>query len=287
MNAETELQAACDEVFKKIGRNLLSFQLAEQILKELLRLGGLAIRSGAPEEPFGEIAKRAQKMTLGGLTTLFTETHCSGNEPAFPELPEDSTEGMIAISFAFNLGGTGLVQRQESLANLVMERNKLVHHFLPEFDRDSLDSCRALAVDLDRQREAVLPEIKRLQQDFRFVSEELSQLLALMTSPEGISILRISRIQQHPLIEQFVTIARNSETPDAWISLNAAAGSITDYPRGEMSEICESFGHKSLTALMIASQLFHIELQPAGSDRNRVLYRLKLDAGPPAPSHLR
>lgn len=287
MDEETILKDAYDEVLRKIGRNLLSFQLAEQILKELLRLGGFAVRSGAPEEPFGEIAKRAQKMTLGALTTLFTDTHCSLRDPAFPELPEGSDEGMIAMSFAFNLGENDLAERQESLANLVAERNKLVHHLLPEFDRNSLESCRAAAADLDRQREAVLPAIKRLQHDYRVIRQELNQLAEYMTSPEGLNFLRVSPLQQHPLIELFVNIARNSETPDAWISLNAAAGSITDYPRGEMSEICESFGQKSLTALMIASQLFDIELEPAGSDRHRVLYRLKQDAGPPASSHLR
>jgi hypothetical protein len=287
MDEETILKDAYDEVLRKIGRNLLSFQLAEQILKELLRLGGFAIRSGAPEEPFGEIAKRARIMTLGGLTTLFTETHCSGNEPVFPEPPEDSDEGMAAMSFAFNLGENGLAERQESLANLVAERNRLVHHLLPEFDRDSLESCRAAAADLDRQREAVLPEIKRLQQDYRVIRQELNQLAEFMASAEGVAILRTPRIQQHPLIEQFIDIAKNNQAPADWISLNAAAGSIAGFSRDEMTAACTSFGQKSLTALMIASQLFDIELEPAGSDRHRVLYRLKQDAGPPAPSHLR
>ena len=72
---------------------------------------------------------------------------------------------IIATSCAFNLGETGLMDWQESLANSVKEGNKLVHHLLPEFDRDSLDSCRAVASNLELQREAVLSEIKRFQQD--------------------------------------------------------------------------------------------------------------------------
>jgi hypothetical protein len=50
MNNGSVIQAAYEEVLKKIGRNLLSFKMAEQILKELLRLGGLTTHSGAPEE---------------------------------------------------------------------------------------------------------------------------------------------------------------------------------------------------------------------------------------------
>ena len=61
MDEETILKDAYDEVLRRIGRNLLSFQLAEQILKELLRLGGFAIRSGAPEEPFGEMRSAPRK----------------------------------------------------------------------------------------------------------------------------------------------------------------------------------------------------------------------------------
>lgn len=287
MDEETILKDAYDEVLRKIGRNLLSFQLAEQILKELLRLGGFEIRSGAAEEPFGEIAKRAQKMMMGALTTLFTETHCSGKEPAFPELPEDSNEAMIAMSFAFNLGENGLAERQESLANLVAERNKLVHHLLPEFDRNSLESCRAAAADLDRQREAVLPEIKRLQQDYRVIRQELNQLAEFMASAEGVAILRTPRIQQHPLLEEFVDIAKNNQAPADWISLNAAVGSIAGFSRDEMTAVCTSFGQKTLTALLIASQLFDVEFKPVGSAGYRIHYRLRQHAGSAATSDTR
>ena len=120
MNNGSVIQAAYEEVLKKIGRNLLFFKMAEQILKELLRLGGLATRSGAPEGSFGAIAKRVQTMTLGGLSTLFTENHCSNQELVFPELPEDSKEAMIAMSFSFNYGENGLAERPESLHHRVL-----------------------------------------------------------------------------------------------------------------------------------------------------------------------
>lgn len=278
MDNESVIQAASEEVMKKIGRNLLSFQMAEQILKELLRLGGLATRSGAPDETFGEMAKRVQTMTLGGLTTLFTETHCSNKAQVFPRLPENSDEVMIAMSFSFDYGENGLAERRASLASLVAERNKLVHHLLPEFDRDSLESCRATAADLDRQRELVLPEIKRLQEDYRSIRQELSNLAALMSSPVGLNILSVSPLQHHPLVKEFVNIAQTNPSSDEWISLNSAAGSITGFSRDEITEICANFGYKSLTALMIASQRFEIDLEPTANDRHRVLYRLKQDA---------
>ncbi len=279
MDAETILKDAYDEVLKKIGRNLLAFQMAEQILKELLRLGGFARRSSAPEESFGEIAERAKKMTLGGLTTLFTKTHCSDRAPVFPELPENSTDGMIAISFAFKLGEHGLAARRESFATLVAERNRLVHHLLPEFDRDSLASCQAAAADLDRQRELVLPEIKCLQENYRFVSHELSNLATFMASPEGIDFMRVPSLQQHPLIEEFAAFARDNPAPADWISLSAAAGRIVGFSRDEISAVCESFSQKSLTALMIASQLFDIEFELTKTNSHRVLYRLSQGAG--------
>ncbi len=282
MNAETELQVAYEDVLQKIGRNLLSFQLAEQILKELLKLGGLSIRSGAPEESFGLIAKRVQTMTLGGLTTLFTEIHCANIEQVVPELPEDSDETLFTMSFSFNLGENGLAERRESFAVLVAERNKLVHHLLPEFDRDSLESCRATAADLDRQRELVIPAIKRLQEDYRFVRLELGNLAAFMSSPEGMALLIASPLQHHPLIKEFVDIARKNSDPEEWISLNTAAGRITAFSRDEISAICAEFGNRSLSALMIACQLFDIDLEPRGNDRHRVLYRLKQDACPAA-----
>ncbi len=281
MEKELPLQTAYNDVLQKIGRNLLSFQRAEHLLKDLLKLGGLAVRSDAPEESFGDMAKRVEKMTMGGLTTLFTETHCSPGEPVLPDLPEGSNGTLVAMNFSFDFGETGLAERQESFATLVKERNNLVHHLLPGFDQNSLESCSAMAADLDRQHELVSPEIKRLQEDYSTVRQNLKILADFMASPDGVKLLISHPIQQHPLIGQFVDVARKNPDPEEWISLNTAAGCITGFPPEEISTICANFGQKSLTSLMIASQLFDIHLESARK-HHRVLYRLKQDAGPAA-----
>lgn len=276
MDEDSILQAAHKEVLQKIGRNLLSFQTAELILKELIRLGGLAMRSSSkPAESFEAMTKRVQTMTLGGLTSLFTNSHCTNKEPTFSEAADSSSELQVSLSYSFRYSEKALNERRESLATLVKERNELVHHLLPEFDRDSLESCAATAAKLDRQRELVLPEIKRLQQDCRFIQQEFSNLAELFLSSESRTLLAASRLRNQPLIKAFLDFAQTHSTPDKWVSLNLAASSITGFTRAKINEICTSFGYKSLTELMIDSQMFEIHLEPTGENRHRVLYRHK------------
>ena len=66
--------------------------------------------------------------------------------------------------------------RKNALASIVDDRNDLIHHFLPQFNPNSLESCLESGQNLDRQRDKLLPEIELLR----------SQIVALQ---EGIKIV--------------------------------------------------------------------------------------------------
>jgi len=275
METNSELQQAYDEVLRKIGRNLLMFQHAEQLLKGLMALGSITVSSDKPPAQFEELAVAFRKMTMGQLANLFVEKHCVEKEDPFPPLPEDSVVCQVAVHYTLGTGGSDFDARKDAFAAMVAERNELVHHLFQKVDRNSLESCRQIAIDLDQQREKVLPEIRRLQEDCKNTHREIFEMLAFIASDEGMAILFLPELQQCPLIQELAAIADQTSDSGQWTSLSSAASRVASCNRAEIPALLTRFRQKHLTGLLAASQLFDINLEPTESGHHRVLYRVK------------
>ncbi|MCU0795146.1 MAG: hypothetical protein MUF31_04340 [Akkermansiaceae bacterium] len=182
---ESALEDAYNDVLRKIGRNLVCFQMAEQILKEIAKLIGTTISMDNAAESLANEQKRVAKMTLGSLSTRFTDIYLLGKEPNPPATPERLGKGGMILTVSIENDPETLAKRRESLEFLVNERNWLVHHLLDGFDRDCLQACREMAERLDLQREAILPEIEELRSDYLNIHESRRMLRAQIIKPEN------------------------------------------------------------------------------------------------------
>ena len=283
MEEESELQKAYDDVLRKTGRNLLMFQQAEFLLKRLIEIGCTSVTTDGPARSFVERTEAIKKQTLGQVTNLFYENHCTEKDP----FSDDSSDPPVAsMSFSFTLPDQGgePEARKNAFAVMVAERNDLVHHLLPRLDRNSLESCLNVGKYLDEQRAKIHPEIKRLQQDAEFIQANMESLLAFLRTKEGMAMLNYPSIQQSPLVQQLASIASDNTDADEWIPLSAAAKRIQNFPPKKIAEHVKEFGMESLTGILVASQLFEIKLEPTESGGKRVLYRSNRNASSVLPS---
>ncbi|MES2920787.1 MAG: hypothetical protein V4819_04545 [Verrucomicrobiota bacterium] len=149
-DCDFEKDNAYEEVLKRIGRNLLLFQKAEQLMKCLLTMG-----NADPSEGFEQHGAIWQKPALEQLK----------DQLAHPLHP-------------------GAAQRGESIDLLVREQNHFVHDLLPALMPDTLANFRSLSAELDGQRERILPEIQRLLEDTTSLQSHLLELLTFPQSSE-------------------------------------------------------------------------------------------------------
>lgn len=161
MDTGSELEKAKTEVYRKIGRNLLLFQLMEQKLKLLIAFNDLKYTEG---KDLGIINKRLstlQKETMGILCGKFYDSFFDVNKKRAKKQNELS-DSTFSISVYVEGGSGYLKEKKRTLAFIVEGRNELVHHFLRRLNMDIiswLDSDKFL----DEQHTNLLREISNLE----------------------------------------------------------------------------------------------------------------------------
>lgn len=175
-----------DEALCKIGRNLILFQQAELVIKDLLAIGNLHA-SGHQQPDRGELLGVWNKQTMGQLLKVFIDRHCSNQEPMV-NFSNRQREASFAVSFTLGHTSCEADQRLRALEALVDERNDFVHHLLARFPGDGT-SLQGLCDYLDSQHEAIKPEISRLIEEATRVRSMFVDLIDFATSPAGIEAL--------------------------------------------------------------------------------------------------
>lgn len=129
MNPETELNKVRDEVYRKIGRNILFIQGIEQKLKNLIAINGS--RPNSKSKTLDQRLAGVYKKTMGNLAGEFHEAYFfDQNENTQKEV--EPVEPIFTFKFEH---GAYSAHIQKSLDCIVDERNKLVHHFLQELGK--------------------------------------------------------------------------------------------------------------------------------------------------------
>ena len=160
---------ARDEAFRRIGRNVVNFQKLEAGLKHLISISQV---HGKPEELKAHSAKRfesVRKQPLGPVVERYLG-ECQAEEVTSPEGKD--ADGFW-VSFGIRMKGdeAWLKKRQQALADLVAERNALIHHDLAERDFNSVESCAQLMGVLEEQNARILKELDALKGMFERVGK--------------------------------------------------------------------------------------------------------------------
>jgi hypothetical protein len=151
----SELEAARQAVFQKVGHLVLRLQHIEGLLKYLLNVCRF-------DGPIGEFKKRLasetnqySRKTLGELVGELPDKLID-TKLAQSRSPAESAEAWFTFSFGFEQGNAFVTDWAERLKSIKNERNDLVHHFLGRHYLQTLDACAKASAELDAQRERTL-----------------------------------------------------------------------------------------------------------------------------------
>jgi hypothetical protein len=270
-------------VQRKLGRCLIRLQQYENQLKAILvhqEVAG-ATKEQVEAHQFGRMRDVATQ-TLGKLIAQLTSSYLAseGTPAAVNELSGDaSSDGVFfQVTLRMEMSSDDYTTTASKLKELVGLRNRLIHHFLDDFDIWSEEGCHAASAFLDDSYQRINDEFERLQAWAKtadqarahaaeyFSSDEFKRELADQhLATEGSSVVR--RLQSE--------VARS---PDGWGNLGAFAASLAKL---DPDETPVKYGCRSWRHFLHASRQFEIRRLPGtGRVLDRTLFRIRTKVPP-------
>jgi hypothetical protein len=176
MESPDELGRARDEVFRRVGRNVLMYQSMELMLKTLLNKGRFKGTISELKQLVTQRATRPDRRMLGQLINPLINHHLTPVDLTAITFAEKNE---ISISFSFTVEHTAEEREifRIELEALVAERNELIHHSLSRFQLDSVSGCVSASAELEQQRHRILPMSNKLQGFIDAMVEASSDML--------------------------------------------------------------------------------------------------------------
>lgn len=271
--APTASQALIDEVFERVGRNLLICQQAELYLKALLSNCCIEATSTGFTSDFEKRRAEVQKQTLGQLAAGALEHLLSdaGGVPA-DEFQREVLAPTSRTIFSITLmNGEDLAQWESKLRAFVDDRNQLVHHFLSRFKLNDDDSARSAISYLIAQRDRISPIRDQFREWLGTMGEAQKAVATHLMSPGVIDLLVL---QSSPIVAHLATAAQTFKREDGWTMLSTAANFLLREAPEHVGKIKAHFGHSTLKRLVLATELFEVRDEPLRFG-TRALYRIK------------
>ena len=261
-----------DEVFRRIGRNLLLFQHIEHLLKQLMTSARLEGTAQSMQATFDERRARIHKQTLGQLAGQFVDDVLA--DAGEREAPENIDEAWFSFGFTIQTDSAYVEQHTAEMKAVVDARNDLIHHFLPRWSPASEDSTRAALAYLDEQRAQALPMRDRLQGFVNSLQEAAKAHADFVASPEGARQLELQWLRHSRLVLMLGELAAKTDRPDGWMVLATAGNIIQKLEPLELTDLRKRFGHRTLKHLLLATELFDVEEEPTPKGGTRTIYRI-------------
>lgn len=276
MENESALQTANNEVMRKIGRNMLLFQQIEGLLKYLLANGSIAGTADDFKEKRDARVAEIKRRSMGQLVGEFVDSTFAGDQDA--EQQESVSKTHFSFSFRVECEADHFESRKQALAELVSERNDLIHHFLPKYDPKSLESCRAVEAELDQQREKLLPELSNLQALARSLDEGRRYMSDFLQSEDGRRWIVEGLLPGESRLDGFLkSLASLAARPDGWAPLARAGKLVYELPAEKIEKVCEERGTKRLSnlkRLIQSTPAFELKEEPTKGG-SQWLFRIK------------
>jgi hypothetical protein len=274
MNTDQDLSAIRDEVFQKIGRNLVNFQKIELMLKHLIANGAVSGYMSELKQIQEKKLEGVKKKTLGTLVGEFVETTFQSGDSS-PEPTAELNEPYFSFSFSVGADADFYESKKRELKSLVDDRNDLIHHLLPRFNPESIDSCLEIRDYLDQQRERLIPEYEYLKSVIESLEEGRMASAAYLASEEGQKDFEISFLRQSSIVQLLLNVSVQKPRHDGWTFLTTAIQQIRQILPGEMEQLNSRWGYQSLPDLMKASGYFDITKEELSNGGYRWVYRSK------------
>jgi hypothetical protein len=257
------------EVQHKLGRCMIRLQQYERLLKAMVA----TIAVEGPVEQLQVVQDTqvagARNKTLGQLVGMFTGDHLVATSSDVEVVQDDDTSsgGQSAnvawASMRFNISMTPErhTETKAGLAELVVLRNDLVHHFIERFDIFDEDGCRAAISHLDTCDEQIEGHFGRLK-DWTTSLAETKALASSFLQSKLFEDMFVHGINPDGSVcwpqSTIVECLREVETAcqvDGWTSLDAAIRFIS---KENGDQVPSRYGCKTWRQVLRKSGLFEL-----------------------------
>ena len=181
MQPTVDSQSARDELYRRIGRNVVNFQYLEATLRSMVPT--LYNKSTLKElqAPQSEVSPKQEKSTFGNLVSSYHDRLARSKELLNETVPDEGLdEPTLTFGFSIEVTEETAAQRRSALVNLVAERNRLIHEDLLNVDLKSREECEELSARLDEQYTRIrrhLDHFNSLRTNFQEMAAEFARLL--------------------------------------------------------------------------------------------------------------
>lgn len=255
------VERSIDEIYKKIGRNILSFQKLENLLKFISIYNSFGTHISQLQVAHKDQIESVRKQTLGQLVSGHL------NKKADHE-PDVSNEPYI--SFEIEFPSTYFDEKNKTLKAMVAERNDLVHHFFLHYDLQSAKDCQTVDNFLDEQYNRINEEVESLKTIAEHIERTKSALREFIESGQFTKEMKKLYLKNSDLILYLEDIAQKIAREDGWASLSIAGKIIREVAPDEISMLKQKYGYKSLKPLLLESGLFDLH-----QESTKIFYRVK------------
>ena len=240
-----------EDIYTKIGRNVVLYQKLELLLKDLSSKNVCGYLSELTNKKYG-LDGISRTKTLGGLINDYP-LRLETEHAVETSIPDDKDEAYISFKFERVASAEYITRKKNELSNLVTNRNALIHHLLLEHDLKTVEGCKALAKILDQQAEEVRHEIEDASQNYSAIAQVVEMLIVI----------------QYPILIQLADITNKYSREDGWTLLSTAANILQQRFPQDYSELKVSIGSRSLKSFLIETPLFILgeESLPFGGTR--------------------
>jgi hypothetical protein len=194
MQPTVDSQSARDELYRRIGRNVVNFQYLEATLRSMVPM--LYNKSTLKELPAhqSDLSPKQEKSTFGNLVSSYHKRLSRSKELLNETVPDEGfAEPTLTFGFSIEVTEETAAQRRSALVNLVAERNRLVHEDLLNVNLNSSEECEELSARLDEQYTRIrryLDHLNSLRTNFQEMAAEFGRLLE---SGEFLALLNSKR----------------------------------------------------------------------------------------------
>jgi hypothetical protein len=274
MDSDAALKSIKNDVFREIGKNVIAFQLVENLLKALLGIG--RIEGVASELATVRERRMAQtaSLTMGGLAGRFADEILRAPNEDSDEL---HATNQIRISFSFGLESDDAFcgQQKQALKMLVKQRNELIHHFVAKWDWKSVENMRDAVRYLELQSERTEAQRAFLASIYIAFKEGLEVHAAFLNSEEFARHFELLWLQQSRIVSLLYEFAMQSARTDGYASVAGAGTFVHNHARDDVLNMKARYGFAGLLALIVGAELFDVIEEPT-TDGVRQLYRVKI-----------
>jgi len=170
-------------VYHDIGRNIVNYQKVERLMKAFLKASG---HEGYLSDIYARQQKKNESIdrnSMGQLVKEMRESVFTTVEPN--DGPAEVEEPWFRFVSTFEMNDATAKTWAEQLAELVRQRNDLVHHVLADKDFESVEVCERFLLELDRQNDHTKLVWSQLMKYFKHTADARKELGKFLQSEEG------------------------------------------------------------------------------------------------------